>query len=97
METAVGLAAVLESKVRWADVAYRDRLIHPGTSISQPNNRACFHGGRFVTPYILGQGLVSDRIRTVTLGSNFTVRIFSKSSGNLGGEVAKTLPKHLFY
>ena len=36
-------------------------------------------------------------IRTVTLGSNFTVRIFSKSSGNLGGEVAKTLLKHLFY
>jgi len=39
----------------------------------------------------------SDRIRTVTLGSNFTVRIFSKSCGNLGGEVAKTLLKHLFY
>ena len=64
----------------------------------------CRPGSDFLTTIVLLSDdldclyeLCPARIRTVTLGSNFTVRIFSKSCGNLGGEVAKTLLKHLFY
>ena len=53
--------------------------------------------GNLQVEYIWGCRGNTGGIRTVILGSNFTVRIFSKSSGNLGGEVAKTLLKHLFY
>ena len=62
------------------------------------SNNVSFGGGAIIiSPFKERCTPIADRIRTVTLGSNFSVRILSESSGSWGGEVAKTLLKHLFY
>jgi hypothetical protein len=40
----------------------------------------------FLEKYLKGLKIKSDRIRTVTLGSNFTVRIFLIGGGLVGGK-----------